>query len=130
RNLGGAAPAPGRRRRAAGRDPVLGHCPRSGDPRAGLPVRHLQRAPCAAGAQDVAAPGVPSLFPFRPEAMSESDRHDTPEPRQAPDAAADDWAAALAEQQSAHDQATQATGPGADADWAAALAEQATVPGA
>ncbi|WP_323011364.1 flagellar motor switch protein FliN [Castellaniella sp.] len=37
----------------------------------------------------------------------------------------DDWAAALAEQQdSAHDQATQASGLAAEDDWAAALAEQ------
>ncbi|MBV2181197.1 MAG: flagellar motor switch protein FliN [Castellaniella sp.] len=36
----------------------------------------------------------------------------------------DDWAAALAEQQSAHDQPTQAAGLGAEDDWAAALAEQ------
>ncbi|MFT0531447.1 flagellar motor switch protein FliN [Castellaniella hirudinis] len=37
----------------------------------------------------------------------------------------DDWAAALAEQQdSAHDQATQASGLSAEDDWAAALAEQ------
>ena len=37
----------------------------------------------------------------------------------------DDWAAALAEQQqTAHDQPTQAAGLGAEDDWAAALAEQ------
>ncbi|WP_424248335.1 flagellar motor switch protein FliN [Castellaniella sp.] len=36
----------------------------------------------------------------------------------------DDWAAAMAEQQSAHDQPTQASGLGAEDDWAAALAEQ------
>ena len=36
----------------------------------------------------------------------------------------DDWAAALAEQQSAHDQPTQAAGLSQDDDWAAALAEQ------
>ncbi|MER1966531.1 flagellar motor switch protein FliN [Castellaniella sp. GW247-6E4] len=36
----------------------------------------------------------------------------------------DDWAAALAEQQSAHDQPTQAAGLSHDDDWAAALAEQ------
>lgn len=43
----------------------------------------------------------------------------------------DDWAAALAEQQqTAHDQPTQAAGLGAEDDWAAALAEQtaATAP--
>jgi flagellar motor switch protein FliN/FliY len=38
--------------------------------------------------------------------------------------AEDDWAAAMAEQQSAHDQPTQASGLGAEDDWAAALAEQ------
>ena len=37
----------------------------------------------------------------------------------------DDWAAALAEQSSAHHQATQASGLGAEDDWASALAEQA-----
>ncbi len=36
----------------------------------------------------------------------------------------DDWAAALAEQQSAHDQPTQAAGLSQEDDWAAALAEQ------
>lgn len=37
----------------------------------------------------------------------------------------DDWAAALAEQESAHHQPTQASGLGGADDWAAALAEQA-----
>lgn len=36
----------------------------------------------------------------------------------------DDWAAALAEQQSAHTQSTQAAGLSQEDDWAAALAEQ------
>ncbi|HEX2519721.1 MAG TPA: flagellar motor switch protein FliN [Castellaniella sp.] len=36
----------------------------------------------------------------------------------------DDWAAALAEQESAHNQPTQASGLGGADDWAAALAEQ------
>ncbi|CAM5790190.1 flagellar motor switch protein FliN [Castellaniella caeni] len=36
----------------------------------------------------------------------------------------DDWAAALAEQQTAHDQPTQAAGLSTEDDWAAALAEQ------
>lgn len=36
----------------------------------------------------------------------------------------DDWAAALAERESAHNQPTQASGLGGADDWAAALAEQ------
>lgn len=41
-----------------------------------------------------------------------------------PGASDDDWASALAEQQSAHTQPTQAAGLSQDDDWAAALAEQ------
>src|SRR5690606_15343782 len=55
-------------------------------------------------------------------------KDDTQDPNQ-PDQASghsteDDWAAAMAEQQSAHDQPTQASGLGSEDDWAAALAEQ------
>jgi flagellar motor switch protein FliN/FliY len=53
------------------------------------------------------------------------DTQDPNLPGQAPGGSAeDDWAAAMAEQQSAHDQPTQASGLGAEDDWAAALAEQ------
>ena len=51
---------------------------------------------------------------------------DPQQPEQAhPSAPEDDWAAALAEQESAHNQPTQASGLGGADDWAAALAEQA-----
>jgi flagellar motor switch protein FliN/FliY len=63
---------------------------------------------------------------------------DPQKPEQTPaDTPEDDWAAALAEQASAeqtsaHNQPTQASGLGAEDDWAAALAEQtaATAPAA
>lgn len=56
--------------------------------------------------------------------MTESSDKDTQDPNlpEPESVSEDDWAAALAEQQSAHDQPTQAAG--LDDDWAAALAEQ------
>lgn len=64
--------------------------------------------------------------------MSDIKDDDTQDPHHTDSASTkkleDDWAAALAEQQTstAHDQPTQAAGLGADDDWAAALAEQAS----
>ncbi|TAN27725.1 MAG: flagellar motor switch protein FliN [Castellaniella sp.] len=50
---------------------------------------------------------------------------DPQQPEQTPTSTPeDDWAAALAEQESAHNQPTQASGLGGGDDWAAALAEQ------
>ena len=66
--------------------------------------------------------------------MSDIKDDDTQDPNQTDSASTDkledDWAAALAEQQTtAHDQPTQAAGLGAEDDWASALAEQtATTP--
>lgn len=56
--------------------------------------------------------------------MTDSNDKDTQDPNlpESQGVSEDDWAAALAEQQSAHDQPTQAAG--LDDDWAAALAEQ------
>ncbi|HXE19112.1 flagellar motor switch protein FliN [Castellaniella sp. UC4442_H9] len=55
----------------------------------------------------------------------DDDIQDPKGPEQAPASAPeDDWAAALAEQESAHNQPTQASGLGGADDWAAALAEQ------
>ncbi|WP_323017901.1 flagellar motor switch protein FliN [Castellaniella sp.] len=69
--------------------------------------------------------------------MSDIKDDDTQDPNQTDPASTDkledDWAAALAEQQTtAHDQPTQAAGLGAEDDWASALAEQtaATPPAA
>lgn len=62
--------------------------------------------------------------------MSDTTEDDTLDPQQPEQGSEnqasleDDWAAALAEQQSAHDQPTQASGLAPEDDWAAALAEQ------
>jgi len=51
---------------------------------------------------------------------------DSPQPEHTPaNPPESDWAAALAEQSTAHNQPTQASGLDGGADWAAALAEQA-----